>query len=288
MTPLAAILALGLLAAVAVAVLSGRAARRLRGRLQEAERRADQAVRARDGFFDLATHELRSPLAAILGYQELLQDGAYGDLGSDTGEPITRIGRSARHLLHLIDGVVELSRLRAGGVVPDIEPVNTAVLMSGIADAFRSQTRDRGIEPRVDIPRGLPTIGSDPDRLLRALDLFLASAIKHPDGGSMSLDVRSDGVKLQLRIHPTDISVPDQPDDPELRLGIRLAVAGRVAELLGGGLDLETDDDGVVRALRLHVRDLLSHTGLPPTLPEPGPDSEHSRPPPFDDLPGAR
>ena len=261
MSALAAILAVGLAAAVIVAVLKARSAQSLQRRLEDAERRADRAVRARDGFFDLATHELRSPLAAILGYQELLQDGAYGDLGTAAVEPITRVGRSARHLLHLIDGLVELSRLRAGGLVPEIEPVNTAVVISGIADAFRVQTRDRGIEPHVHVPPGLPTIGSDPERLLRALDLFLASAVKNPVGGSMSLDVRSDGNRLEVRIHPTEISVRDQSEDPELRLGIRLAVAARVAELLGGGLHLETDDGGVIRGLRLHVRDLLSHTG---------------------------
>lgn len=264
MSPLAGILTLGLAVAIGFAVMHARIARLLRRRLEEAERRAEQAVGARDGFFDLATHELRSPLAAILGYQELLQDGAYGDLGSAAAEPIARVGRSAHHLLHLIDGLVELSRLRAGGVVPDIEPVNTAVVVSGIADAFRVQTRDRGIEARVDVPRELPTIGSDHDRLLRALDLFLASAVKHPVGGTMALDVRSDGKTLELRIHPTEIAIRDHAEDPELRLGIRLAVAGRVAELLGGGLDLETDDGGVIRALRLHVRDLLSHTGPSP------------------------
>lgn len=255
----APLLALAAALAVALALVAVQAvrARRDRARLADTERRLAGAIQARDAFFDLATHELRSPLAAILGYQELLADGAYGDFQPAADEPIARIGRSAHHLLHLIDGVVELSRLRAGGVRPDLEPVNTGVLLSGIADAFRTHARDRGLDPRIDIPAGLPTLTSDPDRLLRALDLLVNSAIKHPAGSTIHMEASSDGGDLQVRIHPTEIAIGEPADDPELRLGIRIAIASRVANLLGGDLDLEHDGDGdIIRALRFHVRDL--------------------------------
>ena len=229
-----------------------------RRREREARHRAERAAGARDAFFDIATHELRSPLAAILGYQELLHDGAYGTVSDNAAEPVLRIGRSARHLLHLIDGVVELGRLRGGGVHPEIEPVNTGVLVSGISDAFRLHARDRGLEAAVDLHGPLPVIRSDPDRLLRALDLFITSAVKHPAERELHMDVSSDGHDLRVRIHPVEIAPhdPTHGDDPELRLGIRLAIAGRVAELLGGGLALEAGGDEVVRALELRVRDL--------------------------------
>lgn len=245
-------------AAAGAAIFQTVRVRRLAARLEQAEDRADRAVHARDTFFDLATHELRSPLAAVLGYQELLADGAYGDLPPTAAEPVTRIGRSAHHLLHLIDGVVELSRLKAGGVQPDLEPVNTAVLVSGIAEAFRTHTRDRGIEPRVRMPERLPTISSDPDRLLRALDLLITSAVKHPADSTLHLDVETDGRTLELRIHPTELVLGQTHDDDELRLGIRIAVARHVATLLGGGLDLEPQrqDPAIIGALRFRVRDL--------------------------------
>ncbi|HUG41943.1 MAG TPA: HAMP domain-containing sensor histidine kinase [Longimicrobiales bacterium] len=255
-------------ALAAVAVLAHRAGR-VRARLDDAERRLAAAIHARDAFFDLATHELRSPLAAILGYQELLADGAYGEMQPAATEPIARLGRAAQHLLHLIDGVVELSRLRAGGVRPDLEPVNTGVLLSAVADAFRTHARDRGLEPRIDLPPSLPTITSDPDRLLRALDLLVTSAIKHPAGPAIHMDARSDGTDLHLLIHPTEITIRDPADDPELRLGIRIAIAARVATLLGGDLHLDSDPGSpVIRALRFHVRDLAADT---PGRNSPGP-----------------
>ena len=124
--------------------------------------------------------------------------------------------------------------------------------------------QDRDLDPIVDIQPDLPTITSDPERLLRALDLLVTSAVKHPDGRALHLDVRSDGDDLQLRIHPTDLSFRELGDDTELRLGIRLAVAARVATLLGGGLGFETrDDDEVIRAITFQVRDLRDHAPAP-------------------------
>lgn len=248
---------LGLLLA-GVAAFAATTARRAR----IAEQRAARAEHARDSFFDLTTHELRSPLAAILGYQELLEDGAYGDLPDAALEPVARIGRSGKHLLHLIDGVVELSRIRGGALRPDLEPVNLAVLLSGAADAFRTHARDRGLEPRLAIPESLPIITSDLDRLLRALDLLISSALKHPAGDAMSFDASTTGHDLTVRIHPTSLQVHQDADDLAIRLGIRIAVADGIARLLGGELVLETDAEGsTVRGLSFRVRDLGSAAG---------------------------
>jgi signal transduction histidine kinase len=246
------------LAAVVLAILWAREharVRRLREEREAAGAESAQAAEAREAFFDLATHELRSPLSAILGYQELLEDGVYGDLGPAL-EAVERIGRSATHLLHLIDGVIELSRLRAGTVRPELESVDLGVLLSTVADAFRTQARERSIQPRVSLPGQLPTIRSDQGRLVRSLDLLVTSAIKHPAGSSLDLEVRTDGDDVTVRIEPTRIEVREAGQDPAVRLGIRLAVADALASLLGGSLDLDTEPDGSITTLTLRIRDL--------------------------------
>lgn len=254
MTIALALLALAFLALLVAAAVLGR---RASAALDDARAHAARADQAREAFFDLTTHELRSPLAAILGYQELLADGAYGEMQPAATEPIARLGRAAQHLLHLIDGVVELSRLRVGALEPDAEPVHLANLVAGIADAFRTHASDRGIEPRVDIQPKLPIITSDPDRLVRALDLLITSALKNPAGDYIGFEAGSHGDDLEIRIQPIRLLVHDASDDPAVRLGIRLAVAGGIARLLGGDLDLDSDDDGAtIRALRFRVRDL--------------------------------
>ena len=244
-----------------VAVLALRRERRARARAGEletrlaaAERRVADAAEAREAFFDLATHELRSPLSAILGYQELLRDGAYGCLQEGAEEPVERIGRSARHLLHLIEGVVELARLRGGEVKPDLGAVNLDVLLSAVAEAFSRQATERGLEPTVRARGPFPEIRSDQDRLVRALDLLVTSAVKHPADGAeaLQIDPLDDGAVLTLS--GAAITVRDDADDPAVRFGIRLAVAMGIARLLGGELRLEPAGEPVIERLVFTVR----------------------------------
>lgn len=254
-------------AALIGAILWLRARRRVARLESENARLREDLERARSGretFFDLVTHELRSPLSAILGYQELLEDSAYGVLPDHAAEPMVRIGRSARHLLHLIDGVVELSRIRSGTVRLDLDDVNLGVLFAAVVEAFRVTARERRIEARVHVDPALPTIRSDQERLLRALDLLTTSALKHPDGDVMDLHITADPTGATVRIRGTELEFPDNVDDLVLRVGIRLAVVDGIARSLGGGLEFQADDDGIVRALSFHIRDLA--TGPDPTL----------------------
>lgn len=252
---------------ILLAVLWIRARRRVARLEEELDRRSvalQEARAARESFLDLATHELRSPLSAILGYQELLADGAYGELDAPMAEAVERIGRSARHLLHLADGLVELGRIRAGTLRPDTETVDLGVLFASVADAFRTAARERGLEPHVELPPALPAIRSDRARLLRALDLLIISATKHPAGRQIDLRVTTHGDAVTARIEGSAISVHEPVDDLARRVGIRLAVADGVARVLGGDLSLEESEPGVVHALSLRVRDL--GTGPDPGL----------------------
>lgn len=229
---------------------------RLRADLESARQDAERATEARESFFDLVTHELRSPLSAIMGYQELLKDGAFGPIADEADEPIDRIGRSARHLLHLIDGVVELSRLRSGAIRFTTSRVDLGGVLPPIADSFRRQVADRGLEHHVRMPDRLPTFHSDPDRLTRALDLIVTSVVKNPAGHliEMIVDASSDSVTITFR--GTEIAARHPIDDPALHFGIRIAVAERIAGLLGGSLALERDDHGNVHGLTFRVSDM--------------------------------
>lgn len=223
--------------------------------LREDLRRADEA---RETFFDLVSHELRSPLSAILGYQELLEDGAYGPLDDQVVEAIHRVGGSARHLLHLIDGVVELSRIRSGSVRPEPEAVDLGVVLTSVADAFRTAARDRGLDPHVHLPDTLPTLNLDQDRLVRALDLLMTSAVKNPEGAELHLHVSADEHSATVRFTHTRIDVIQETDDLALRFGIRVAVAEATARTLGGSLEFDTDQAGSIRGLAFHLRTMAS------------------------------
>ncbi len=244
----------GLLVGAGVGWLLARArGRETRRELEAARRRMETARAARETFFDLTTHELRAPLSAILGYQELLHDGAYGELSEPARDASARLGRAAHHLLHLIDGVIELSRMRSGDVQPDLETVDLGVVFAAAGDAFRSHATEREIEPSVEIPADLPTIQTDRDRLVRALDLVMTSAVRHPDGPAMTLRVEAGEGDFAVIVEPTRLTLDPDTEDPTIRMGIRLAVAYRIGQLLGGGLDLPVDD-GLARAIRFRFR----------------------------------
>ena len=255
---------LGLAAgAVLTAALAWRKVRRTERALQDARDRLEEARDAREAMFDVTTHELRSPLSAILGYQELLKDGAYGALPREAEDAIARVGQSAHHLLHLVDGLMELGRLRTDDVRLDLEDVDLAVAFASAAEAFQSMAADRGLSASTDVPAGLPTVRSDRARLLRALDLAITSAVRHPAGERMHLQVVHDDAEVALYVGPAEFD-PNRSDAAGAQrgytvqtLGLRLAVAGRVAELLGGGLELP-DPDSPQRDLRFRIATDLS------------------------------
>ena len=251
---LAALVAGTVIGALAAGLWARRRARQQRRQLDETRRRLEDARAARRAFLDLTTHELRTPLSAILGYQELLHDGAYGELGEDGRDAVRRLGQAARHLLHLIDGVMELSEMRTGDVPLEVQPLETGLVLGPAADAFRSQAEDRGLGAEVRMPEPLPTLRTDRERLGRALDLVITSAVRHPADQALTLTVQARAEELTVSLEPLRLDL-GPGDDPALRLGIRLAVARGIAELLGGGLDLAIED-GHARRIALRIRDL--------------------------------
>ena len=226
---------------------------RLERELSDARSRAARVDQARETFFDLATHELRSPLAAILGYQELLRDGLYGQLGDAGMDAVDRVGRSARHLLHMIDGIVELSRLRTGEVRPELGPVDTADLLRTVGEDLRRHGEQRGVSVEVDLPEALTTIHSDRDRLVRILDLLLVSAVKHPGDGTLTLTATGDAAGFTLRLDGAAVPLRSDNDDIALRLGLRLAIVHHVASLLGGSFHVHPENGSPVHRLTLSI-----------------------------------
>lgn len=210
--------------------------------------RADDG-NGRQTFFDRTTHELRAPLSAILGYQELLADGAFGELTDEAQNAVEGIGRAARHLINLIEGVMDLSRDRAGELNLDLESVELDGILDRAADMFRSHAEERGIRPTVELADA-PAVRSDGERVVRILDLVITAAVRNPAGHGMALTTEAAQDGVTLRIGPVEIETGPDGDDP----GLRIAVAQRLARLLNGRLSFEPDGDATRIALRLgHV-----------------------------------
>lgn len=230
-------------------------ARHLDDQLELERKRADQAARAGDAFFSLVSHEFRSPISAIIGYQELLADRAYGDLGDGARDPLERVGRSAHHLLHLIDGALDLARIHGDGLTPDLEETDLQLLIDDVAADFNLMCDERSLRHAVHLDADLPTIQSDPERLTRALHLLLVSAIKNPSGQRLELEATTETDGATIRIRGTRIPVRDDALDPALRTGIRIAIAHAMADILGGTLVLNPPDQPQATEVVFRIRD---------------------------------
>src|SRR5262245_48194254 len=132
-------------------------------------------------------HELRTPLAAILGYQELLVDGIYGDLNPRQKEPIERIQRSAEQILSLVDGLQELA---AAGNPGDEEHASTDTrsLLESLAQRLLPVAEARGVHLEFIQGEELPIERFLLQRFLRAADMAAIAAIKSSYGRSLCIE----------------------------------------------------------------------------------------------------
>lgn len=196
---------------------------------------------------EAATHELHTPLTAILGYQELLADGVYGELAEPAREAVIRIGRSAQHLMSLIDGLLDAILVEADDLELDLEDVFLGDVVGAAVEATRDLADDRGFSVQVALPAGVRPLRTDPVRLRRSLELILITLIRYAETAT-GLEIGGEpGDAVRLTFGPARLTPDMLRPDPSVRassdrLSLRLAVAQRVLAALGGGLELAPAD----------------------------------------------
>lgn len=218
-----------------------------------------EALRLKDEFLANVSHELRTPLNAIIGRAESLGELLYGDLTERQARAIHGIEQSGRHLLALINDILDLSRCEAGQFELSCGPVDVATLVGFslqlIADS--AQARQIGIESEIDPV--LTHIVGDERRLRQILVILLANAVKFtPVGGSVELRVRGDaaGGRAEFTISDTGIGIAaadiGRLFQPFVQLnsglareyggvGLGLALVARLAKLHGGSVQVESE-----------------------------------------------
>lgn len=213
----------------------------------------------------LLAHELRTPLGAIIGYQELLIDGLLGELPPRAADAIRRIGTSGAQMRHLIDGLSDLM-IDDMDTTLELQQVETLAAASAAAESARSLAAGRSVRLEVVLPERLPTLVTDHARLAALLDLGVGAAVRASPGASLTLTFSADGPALVARVDGTALEpardTPAAGGQISTGAGLRLAMAARIARLLGGDLALE----GVAPAtltMRVPPAPIDAVTGLP-------------------------
>jgi PAS domain S-box-containing protein len=216
--------------------------------LSRAKEEAERANRTKSDFLAGISHELRTPMNAILGFAQLLD---LDDLGGEQGDNVRQILRAGRHLLELITELLDIARIEAGELALSLEPVSVEQLVTEACDLTRPLADQRGVAISIATRAESTFVQADRQRLLQVLLNLLANAVKYnrPEG-SVDVQARTDGDRVSIGVRDTGQGVAPQDlarlFEPFERLGLQggtiegvglgLALAQRLVEAMNGTL----------------------------------------------------
>ncbi len=223
--------------------------------LRAAKEQAEAANRHKSEFLANMSHELRTPLNAVLGYTELIRDGIYGEVPAKIVEVIERVRHNGRHLLGLINDVLDLSKIEAGQLTLAEADYSLRKLVLEVVSATEALAAEKRLALEVDVPVDLPLGHGDERRITQVLLNLVSNAIKFTDGGGVSVRARAEDGSLLVAVADTGIGIAaqeqerifgefQQVDGSSTRkkggTGLGLAIAKRIVELHGGRVWVES------------------------------------------------
>lgn len=227
--------------------------------LSEANAQLARAARLKDEFLASMSHELRTPLNTILGLSEALQEQVYGSLNVKQEKALRSIEESGRHLLSLINDILDVSKLEAGQLALEIQPVVVEAVCQASLGLIKHISLKKQITVTSHIDPMLKLIDADERRLKQMLVNLLSNAVKFtPENGSVSLEVSGDRQEEVVRFTVSDNGIGITPEDmqrlfqPFVQLdssiarqhegtGLGLALVYRMTEMHGGSITVESE-----------------------------------------------
>ena len=223
--------------------------------LKNALDRALAAEKAKSMFFSIVSHDIRTPLNAILGYSALLKSGIKNEKERD--EALDSISASGTTLLQLVNDVLDLAKLDSGKMTLHLEPVNLAQLTDNVFSSFRLTAREKGIE-LVNRAADVPTVMLDEHRFRQILFNLVGNAVKFTEHGSVIVAASYADTNLEVSVSDTGCGIPSdmlihilepfvQVRDPSHSAdrssgtGLGLPICNRLTETMGGKLIVESE-----------------------------------------------
>ena len=224
--------------------------------LQTLNEELEGASQAKSNFLASMSHELRTPLNAILGYTELILDEIYGEVPARIREVQERVQQSGRHLLGLINDVLDLSKIEAGNM--QLSPTEYAVrdIVDSVSSSLRSLVAEKGLEFVAGAQADIPVAFGDGRRIAQCLMNLAGNALKFTKRGRVEIWVERQGETLVYRVSDTGIGIPQhqlestfaefQQADSTITnefggTGLGLSITKKFVEMHGGRIWVESE-----------------------------------------------
>jgi signal transduction histidine kinase/DNA-binding NarL/FixJ family response regulator len=227
----------------------------VRAELEARSRRGEEADRLKSAFIANMSHEIRTPLNSVLALSQLLRDGVAGPLTVDQRRYLEVIERNGQGLLHLINDILDLSRIEAGHIEIDAQTLDVEALVEAVAEALGPLAAAKGLDLAIVLPGDLPNVRADADRFRQILTNLVGNAIKFTETGQVRIGAEARADTVTLQVTDTGVGISDayrdkifqeffQVDQTLVRrqggTGLGLAIARRLARLMGGDITVES------------------------------------------------
>lgn len=224
--------------------------------LRIARDQAYESSKAKSVFLSTMSHELHTPLNAIIGYTELLLERAEDTKDAESAEDLNRIRDAGRHLLALIDEVLDIADIDAGRLSVEPQPVAVSSVVNDAVARVMAPAEKNGNRIEVEIAGGVNTIKTDPRRLSTVLGHLLSNAVKFTKNGRIDVVVQPGEKEIEIAVADTGIGMtPEQTsqafeaftqaDGSSTRrfggTGLGLTISSKLCELLGGRLTAQSE-----------------------------------------------
>jgi signal transduction histidine kinase len=224
--------------------------------LEEKSRQLETASRHKSDFLASVSHELRTPMNAILGFNEMILGGIYGEVVPELRAPLTDIQDSGKHLLRLINNVLDLSKIEAGRMELALADYSVQDTVERVRNSLRSLAEEKGLDFVATVPEDLPLARGDVGRIIQCLMNLAGNALKFTRQGRVEISVDGRGDVLTYRVADTGIGIArDQLDTVfgEFRQadstiarefggsGLGLSITKKFVEMHGGRIWVESE-----------------------------------------------
>jgi len=228
---------------------------RLFREIEEKSRQLEQASQHKSQFLANMSHELRTPLNAILGYTELMADGAYGEPSEKMMGILKRLEANGRHLLGLINDVLDLSKIEAGQLELELSEYSVQDIAQTVRSTLEPLASDKKLVFKLEMGPQLPAGRGDGRRLTQVLINLVGNAIKFTDAGEVAIKAEANNGSFHVSVHDTGPGIPtadqaklfqefQQADNTITRkkggTGLGLAISKRIIEMHGGKIWVES------------------------------------------------